>query len=223
MCIYLYIFVSKSNSKLSVLFFILLSYSAIANNEAARPTAKFSIDNSISNNVLYLPISDNEIKSIKIVDSCEELIDLSIVDDARIKPIHIVSKDYKLAYDGCTKVRKGLYLCLKKMLTYLPSNVGIAIEEGWRPLSMQKKYFDTTFLRQYKKFKDPQVAYSETCKYVSPFIDNIPTHCTGAAVDMTLFIIQDDNTVKLLDLGDFNAVSNTNDSHQTFSLNVTDE
>ena len=56
------------------------------------------------------------------------------------------------------------------------------------------------------ELKDKEKAYSEASKFVSPFIDNIPTHCTGAAIDMTLFRVQRSG-YHLLEMGKFRGKS----------------
>ena len=91
-----------------------------------------------------------------------------------------------------------------------------------RPLYTQKEYFDKKFKENLSKLKDKELAYQETSKSVSPFIDNIPTHATGAAIDITLFYI-DDQANKLMDLGKFDVISGPNEQQYTFSENTNKE
>jgi D-alanyl-D-alanine dipeptidase len=113
---------------------------------------------------------------------------------------------------------------MKKLLTMLkilPPDIGIAYFEGFRPLYKQKEYFDNKLKEILVTIKDKELAYKETSKHVAPFIDNVPPHSTGAAIDMTLFVIKDGQE-NLLDMGKFDVVFGPNDQQETFSKNTTD-
>ena len=156
------------------------------------------VDKIIYSNVLYLPISDSAVKAIPINDSGEELIDLLKVDNPRIQPMSAFNTKYRNTYDGYSKVRLGVYKKLLTMLKILPQNVGITYFEGFRTLQKQKEYFDKKFREILITGKDREMAYQEAAKFVSPFIDNIPPHATGAAIDISLFSV---NNKKLIDMG----------------------
>ena len=64
------------------------------------------------------------------------------------------------------------------------------------------------------------MAYQEAAKFVSPFIDNIPTHATGAAIDISLFSV---NNKKLIDMGKFDVIFGPNDQQETFSENTSED
>lgn len=206
-----------------IMFCATLGLAHYAKAMAIKPSPRFNLDENAKSSVLFLPISHPDVKHIKIVDNGEELVDLLQIDNPRIRHMSTISNDYSMPYEGCSKVRKGVYECLIGMLGYLPKNIGIAYQEGWRPLSVQKKYFDEKFLSLLLKYKDDEVAYSETSKYVSPFIENVPTHCTGAAIDMTLFLISETGEISLMNLGMFDTIYGQNNHEETFSENVTDE
>ena len=110
---------------------------------------------------------------------------------------------------------------LSKMLELLPDHIGIAYFEGFRTLSKQKEYFDKKFLEILQEIPNKEQAYLETTKHVSPFIDNIPTHATGAAIEITLFSVNDGKKT-LLDMGKFDVIFGPNHHQETFSKNTTD-
>jgi zinc D-Ala-D-Ala dipeptidase len=170
--------------------------------------------------VLYLPIADEAVKRIEINESKEELVDLLEVNNPRIKPLAGFDEKYANTYDGYSKVRRGVYEKLLKMVDLLPENVGIAFFEGYRPLHKQKEYFDKKFDEIFQIMKDKEKAYQETCKHVAPVIDNVPPHTTGAAIDMTLFEIKDGHE-ELLDMGKFDVIFGPNAHQETFSENTT--
>ncbi len=158
-------------------------------DNAPSPWEYFGVRQNVFENVCYLPIMHESISSIPIKDSNEKIVDLMEIKNERIIRMSEIDPRYKNSYEGYSKVRSGLYKQMLKMLEVLPKNIGIAYFEALRPLSKQKEYFDDKFSEIYAKVKDKELSYSETCKLVSPFIDNTPTHATGAAIDMTLFEI----------------------------------
>ena len=65
------------------------------------------------------------------------------------------------------------------------------------------------------------MAYKEASKSVSPFIENATVHCTGAAIDMTLFRVAG-GKIELLDMGEFDTIYGVNVQQETFSKNTTE-
>ncbi len=191
-------------------------------NEAPRHWSVPQVDKIISENVLYLPIADSKVKSITLDEIDEEVVDLLKINNTRIRPLSVIDPQYKNTYEGFSKVRLGVYEKLVKMLELLPKNIGIAYFEGFRPLWKQKEYFDKKFKEILFEVKDKELAYQETTKHVSPFIDNIPTHGTGAAIDITLFEIKDEGEV-LVDMGMFDTIYGHNPAQETFSENTTQQ
>jgi len=176
----------------------------------------------ISSKILYHPISHSSVAMMQIKDSGEELVDLLDINNPRLIPLSSFDKKYENTYEGWSKVRVGVYQKLLKMLDSLPDNIGIAYFEGFRTLSKQKEYFDKKFLEISQVISNENQAYLETTKHVSPFIDNIPTHATGAAIDMTLFSVNVNSDKKsLLDMGKFDVIFGHNDQQETFSINTT--
>jgi len=195
-----------------------LSYSSLihASEKMAPKPWSSSIPNTIANNVLYVPIMHSSVKNIPIKNIDEVMVDLQDLSHARIRPLASFDSKYQNSYSEFSKVRYSVYLKLLSMLEYLPDNVGIAYFEGLRPLYKQKEYFDKKFKEILTSEKNKEKAYEETCKHVSPFIQNIPTHATGAAIDMTLFERRDGKD-QLLDMGQFDVIFGPNNQQDTFS------
>jgi zinc D-Ala-D-Ala dipeptidase len=199
---------------------ILNSVNCINNTLQMWDNMKTEILNNINLSVLYEPIASECITNIPIIDCKEELIDLNSVNDSRIQPMSKFDSRFEYSYSGYSLIRISVYEKLIKMLEFLPKNIGIVYSECFRPLWKQKEYFDKVYKEKLKIISDRYLAYEETSKLVSPFIKNIPVHCTGAAIDMTLFIITDDKE-ELMDMGEFDVVFGKNNQHETFSQNTT--
>lgn len=190
------------------------------NNTAPSAWSIPKVSELVTKNILYLPISDVSVKNIPIYGSQEELVDLLEINELRMKPLATFDLKYKNSYEGYSKVRLGVYEKLIVMLNLLPKNLGIAYFEGFRPLNKQKEYFDNKLKETLLSIKDKETAYYETSKLISPFIDNIPTHCTGAAIDITLFHILENGATELIDMGKFDVIFGVNDQQETFSENT---
>jgi D-alanyl-D-alanine dipeptidase len=192
----------------------------------------------IRKGVLMRPIMDAEVFQIPIQECSEELVDLSKIDHGenaqRFSALSDFGNSYEsVSYDGNSKVRQSVYQCLLNMLKILPKDIGIAYFEGFRPLEIQKRYFDKKFIEilksetesiRFDEITDAQMdtAYHETSKHVSPFIDNTPTHSTGAAIDIHLYKIDPHSNEKtLLDLGKFDVIFGPNNEQETFCSSIT--
>jgi zinc D-Ala-D-Ala dipeptidase len=168
-------------------------------------------------NVLHLPIASQELLSIPIEENGDELIDLSTIKNPRIlmraqfRPLNFL-----VPLQSCF-VRKGLYLRLLIMLQHLPNNVGIVCIDGYRTLATQKEYFDKKFKELFARLNNAQIAYDETSKQISPLINNTPVHCTGAALDLTLFEVTADGSLNILDMGQGGVTQGKNDQMETFT------
>ena len=229
----MYVSVIKFNLEVGIMLYfqflryvLFISMSIVASNiyavekkTAPQAWAASDVPAIVSDNILYLPIAHEAVKSIGIQEIDEPLIDLSQVNNARIKPLSFFSEKYVNSYAEYSKIRQGVYLKLLKMLEILPENVGIAYFEGYRPLSKQKEYFDKKFKEILAQVKDKELAYQETSKLLSPFINNVPTHATGAAIDIALFEINDSKP-QLIDMGKFDVIFGPNDQQETFSENI---
>ena len=164
--------------------------------------------------VLELPIADIRVSTIPTRDNTEPLVDIEEVNNPRLRHFSTFEEKYKMnRNDEYFKVRRGLLSSLVKMLSFLPNDIGIAYFEGYRPLSKQKEYFIHKY-RELRAQLSPSEAYQEASKYVSPFIENIPVHCTGGAIDISLFKI--DHPAYLLDLGKFGTLWGPNEQSHSF-------
>jgi D-alanyl-D-alanine dipeptidase len=192
------------------------------NITAPKPWSFPIVNEQISSSIMYLPIADDAVKAISIEDSDEELFDLFNTNNSRLKPLATFHTKFNPGYDGYSKIRLGVYEKLLRMLEVLPTSIGIAYFEGFRPLYKQKEYFDEKMRELLLTIKDIEVVYQEAAKQFSPFINNIPTHATGAAIDITLFSITGEQN-ELLDMGKFDVSFGPNDQQETFSENTTEK
>lgn len=175
-----------------------------------------------------IKIADPRIKAILILESNEPLIDLS---DPSLNPqnskIKLMPTEqnanagfYHAPHSECFKVREGLFKALKKMVSFLPNDIGIYVYEAYRPMSVQKQYFDKVFNETKERnpnLKDEEI-FQQTAAIVSPVVDNVPPHCTGGAIDITLINLK---TNEPLDMGKFGVLFGKNDVAETHSDKIT--
>ncbi|MCF7799628.1 hypothetical protein K9L05_04025 [Candidatus Babeliales bacterium] len=173
--------------------------------------------------ILSLVIANPKLRQIPIKDNGDCLININNANNPRIVSYKNLNKTPKTKYlDNC-KIRKGLYEKILILLENLPQNIGIAVFEGYRPLWKQKQYFEIKFKNFVKQYgtNNFEKAYAQTCKFVSPFIDNIPPHCTGGAIDFSLFKFDKNDKRTLLDLGKTGILHTNNNQAQTLDCNIT--
>jgi zinc D-Ala-D-Ala dipeptidase len=188
---------------------------------APQPWKEPEVSENIAANILYLPIADENVKKIKIRNKKERLIDLIEINNPRLIPLSTIDPSLPNTYKEFSFVREEVYNRLQDMLRKLPDDIGIAYFEGLRPLWKQKEYFDKKFRENLEVMSDKEAAYNATTISVSPFIDNVPTHATGAAIDITLFKLEN-SVPKVLDMGMFDTIYGENNQQETFSPNTTD-
>jgi len=152
-------------------------------------------------------IADDVIKSIPIIESGEPLISIDELAHPRIWALE--GERLYLAHDAPEDidprgqlhghVRASVADALVRMIAaldrcapafgYDPGELEIALFEGLRDLGTQKELFDTKMAAIMAA--DPTLSYEEayrkTSCFVSPYIDNLPTHSTGAAIDICLW------------------------------------
>lgn len=152
-------------------------------------------------------IADTCVKQIPIIENHEELIDIaksthpriSIMSEAELLLAHDAPGDIDPRSTRYSLVRKSVYEALERMIDeldtlapefgYKKGSLQIKLFEGLRDLAMQKHLFDekmASILKENPTMSE-QDAYSETCKWLSPYINNVPVHSTGAAVDIHLW------------------------------------
>lgn len=168
-------------------------------------------------------IADQRIKQIPIKESGESIVDIATLNYSRISVM--TEDDCLLAHEspnnidlrprsqGFSKVRVGVFQALVRMLDeldelapdfgYKTGMLEIKLLSGLRDLARQKEIFDTKMaaILALNPSMSSKEAYAETSKWVSPYINNIPVHSTGAAVDIHIF---DRESQTFCDMGSFN-------------------
>lgn len=126
-------------------------------------------------------ISAPEVLRLPIEENNEPLVDLHTIAQVRI--------DTRRSEDSnaFSKVRRSIAEKLVEAQQQLPSGIFFLIVEGYRPLSLQKEYFNgySKELRAAHPDWDEARIYAEASKYVAP-PDITPPHSTGGAIDLTL-------------------------------------
>jgi zinc D-Ala-D-Ala dipeptidase len=126
-------------------------------------------------------ISDPRILCIPIRESGDLLTDICET------PQLVVDHRKKNDSDSYFLIRQSVLKKLLESSRRLPGGIRFAVVEGYRPLSLQKIYFDQYLYGLRTLHSDWNAARirEETSKFVaSP--DIIPPHSTGGAVDLTL-------------------------------------
>ncbi|OGC81639.1 MAG: hypothetical protein A2V81_05225 [Candidatus Abawacabacteria bacterium RBG_16_42_10] len=125
-------------------------------------------------------IAAPEVVAIPIQENNEPLVD--IMDNNEL----VFDEVYNQPHIG-SLVRRAV---LKKLLAAqrsLPSGLQIQIREGYRPLEVQKNYWDEYCAKletKYPTWSQEQIR-DEAMRFVAP-PDIVPPHTTGGAVDLTL-------------------------------------
>jgi D-alanyl-D-alanine dipeptidase len=182
-------------------------------------------------------IADPVIKNIPIIESHEPLIDINQANSCRItmlpNPSHpFASPDCNSGFPAASKIRKTvwnnlLYLrfyldILARDFGYEPRQISIHVFEGLRSLKTQTSLFENKRceIRNANPLMTHEEVFSETCKWVSPVVNNIPVHSTGAAIDIRLW---DNYRKQFIDMGPFGVIWGKNTTAPTFSDDLTDE
>lgn len=179
-------------------------------------------------------IASDQIKAIEIVESDEELVDIRDRPNPRIQmlPDPLVtfgSPECNSGFKEVSKVRKSVYESLEKMVEefdrigsrfgFQKGQISLRVFEGLRSVSTQKRLFDEQCVKvkeAHPNFDESEVI-AEASKYVSPVKGNVPAHSTGGAIDLRLY---DEKNKKLLDMGVFGVIWESNTKSQTFSQGI---
>jgi D-alanyl-D-alanine dipeptidase len=136
-------------------------------------------------------MSDPRVAAIPVHECGEPLVNLRtdsplLVDDRKLQD----SDSYFL-------LRKGLAERLVRAQEALPAGLRLLIVEGYRPPSLQRRYFEqyAAELRADRPHAPEREIHAAASRYVSP--PDIAPHTAGAAVDLTLA----DPDARELDLG----------------------
>ncbi|MGW8744104.1 M15 family metallopeptidase [Streptomyces sp. NPDC055794] len=156
---------------------------------AAAPPPQYEPSQGDSMNPVVL-MSDPQVAAIPVRECGEPLVDMRD-HDFRVDPR---KHDPRGAF---AHVREGVLARLTHARSLLPAGTDLLFIEGYRPLSLQRRYF-TEYRDQLAAGNvdwTPEQLYQAASRYVSP--PEIAPHCAGAAVDVTL-VDQDGHE---LDLG----------------------
>ncbi|MFD5801151.1 M15 family metallopeptidase [Streptomyces sp. NPDC127020] len=156
---------------------------------AAAPPSQSKPSQGDSMNPVVL-MSDPQVAAIPVRECGEPLVDMRD-HDFRVDPR---KHDPRGAF---AHVREGVLARLTHARSLLPAGTDLLFIEGYRPLSLQRRYF-TEYRDQLAADNvdwTPEQLYQAASRYVSP--PEIAPHCAGAAVDVTL-VDQDGHE---LDLG----------------------
>ena len=135
-------------------------------------------------------MGDPRVMAIPVIDNGEDLTD---VREHGLRVSTFLADDV----GDFARVRAGLAARLRQAARELPRGVHLKFIEGYRPLELQRRYFDSYLhsLREGSPGSDEEQLRMLTSRYVSP--PEIAPHSAGAAIDLTL--CSDDGTE--LDLG----------------------
>ncbi|WP_233411902.1 M15 family metallopeptidase [Paraburkholderia kururiensis] len=139
--------------------------------------------------LLVISLSDPRVRAARLVDTAEDFVDLGDFGD-----LLLVDRTRKVISNQSRhflKVRKGVAARVAAASETL-SNRGLRllVKEGYRPLSLQRAYFD----RRLVKLRDEYPSASEdrlfelASRYAAP--PEVAAHPTGAAVDLTLATVE---------------------------------
>jgi zinc D-Ala-D-Ala dipeptidase len=125
-------------------------------------------------------MSDPKIAAIPVAECGERLVDVRR-DDSLLVDTREQDPAGAFAY-----LREGLLERLVKAQAMLPQGLRLLFVEGYRPPSLQRKYFEeyADHLRVAHLDWSAEQIHSAASRYVSP--PDIAPHSAGAAVDLTL-------------------------------------
>jgi D-alanyl-D-alanine dipeptidase len=125
-------------------------------------------------------MSDRRVTDLPVVESGERLIDL--------RPLRVLRLDTRLADpDGAyAHLRHSVVDRLVAAQTLLPRGLRLLIVEGYRPMALQRRYFDEYCARlraDHPQWPEERVR-EQASRYIAP--PEVAPHVAGAAADLTL-------------------------------------
>ncbi|MBX9447225.1 M15 family metallopeptidase [Dickeya chrysanthemi] len=140
-------------------------------------------------------LSDLRVSSIPVAECHEKLVDIVgihkniFVDDSLDNHSH-------LEYTPVFKVRESVAERLTRAANLLPDDYGFIIKESFRPVSMQKFYFNRRLKRLAAEYLT--LSHEELVRLTSEFVapPNVAGHPTGGAIDLLLCL-----SGKICDMG----------------------
>jgi D-alanyl-D-alanine dipeptidase len=127
------------------------------------------------------PVS--ELRKVKIVECGERLVDFTVECPGLV----LVSPVY--GYTRATLVRRSVAEKLNRAIEALPEGYGIGIIEGWRPRYVQRRMYNTNWLRfknLHPDWSDLQLRRVVNRFTHPPEAAAPPPHSSGGAVDVVL-------------------------------------
>jgi D-alanyl-D-alanine dipeptidase len=119
--------------------------------------------------------------ALPIEESGEPLVDLRdgssmLVDDTKAE-----------RSERWCQARAGVAERLRRAQDACPPSVKLLVVEAFRPLALQRRYFERDLERVAQRYPDwdEQAVYEFTARYVAP-PEIVPPHSTGGALDLTL-------------------------------------
>lgn len=129
-------------------------------------------------------LNDERILSVNSTDNNERIISLRNLHDRIL--IDDTKEQIGNDSDLFCYARESVAEKLINAVSFLPNGYCFVIKEAYRPLSLQKSFFDDAFnyyKSQYPLKNDDEI-YQLTCQFVAPI--KVAGHVTGGAVDITL-------------------------------------
>jgi D-alanyl-D-alanine dipeptidase len=138
---------------------------------------------------------------------------ISVMTDAEAILAHVPGDSIDPRSPRHSEMRASVFEALVRMVQaldelapffgYETNSLEIKLFEGLRDLATQKELFDAMFAQIQRKYPEmsAEAVYAETSTWVSPYINNVPAHSTGAAVDIHLW---NNKTGSFCDMGPFN-------------------
>ncbi|MFE2495923.1 M15 family metallopeptidase [Streptomyces scopuliridis] len=126
-------------------------------------------------------MSDPKVAAVSVQECGERLVDVR-----RDRPLLIDERKWQDSAGAFAHLREGVLDRLLKAQAQLPQGMRLLFVEGYRPPSLQRRYFDeyaAQLRADHPEWSAEQVR-SAASRYVSP--PEIAPHSAGAAVDLTL-------------------------------------
>lgn len=125
-------------------------------------------------------MSDARVAAVPVEDDGQRLLDVR--QDATL----LVDRKRQDATGAYAHLREGVLHRLRAAQSLLPAGLRLLVVEGYRPLALQRTYFEdyaATLRTANPNWPETQV-HTAASRYVSP--PGIAPHSAGAAVDLTL-------------------------------------
>lgn len=164
-------------------------------------------------------IGDPRVKAMPVIECGEQFEDLAVTQPSLkfdLDRRHVQKDSLSISF-----ARKRVGEMLVTAQSYLPNGICLLVKECYRPMSVQKKFWDnySALLRRRNPSWSEDQIYDECSKLNAPL--EVAPHTTGGAVDLTLI----DRNENWLDMGtEFNASPHETDgATYTKAENISDK